>query len=81
MSATAARDSQRAVGRSPERLTLAEHLALTGKFIALEIYTPENSAYRRIEAIGDSLEECARMLKSRGLEPAKFEFTRLAPPY
>lgn len=81
MSVTAARDPQRAIGRSPDRLTLAERNALAGKYIALEIYTPENLAYRRIEAIGDSLADCMRMLKSRGLDPAHFEFTRLPPPY
>ncbi len=81
MSATATRDPQRAIGRSPDRLTLTERLAWGGKYVALEIYTPENLAYRRIEAIGDSLAECAKMLQSRGLDPAAFEFIRLAPPY
>ena len=81
MTATASKDPQRAIGRSPDRLTLSERKALTGKYVALEIYTPENLAFRRIEAIGDSLAECARMLKSRGLDPAAFEFTRLGPPY
>ena len=41
MPITAARDPKQAIGRAPERLTLGERLALTGKFIALEIYTPE----------------------------------------
>lgn len=81
MSATASRNFERAIGRSPDRLTLDERISLAGKYIALEIYTPENLAYRRIEAIGDSLADCAAMLKSRGLNPAEFEFTRLAPPY
>jgi hypothetical protein len=66
MSATATRDPQRAIGRSPDRLTLPERIALVGKYIALEVYTPANLAYRRIEAIGDSLDECVRMLTSRG---------------
>lgn len=78
---TATRDPQRAIGRSPDRLSLPERNALAGKYVALEIYTPENLAYRRIEAIGNSLEECVRMLKSRGLDPKEFEFTRLPPPY
>jgi hypothetical protein len=79
--AAPALSAQRALGRAPERLTLPERFALTGKFIAMEIYTPENLAERRIEAVGDSLEECVRMLKSRGLAPEKFEFSRLGPPY
>ena len=81
MTATAKRDPQRAIGRSPDRLTLAERTALAGKYIALQVYTPENLAYRRIEAIGDSLADCVHMLKSRGLDPAEFEFSRLTPPY
>jgi hypothetical protein len=69
------------IGRSPDRLSLEERNQLTGKYIALEIYTPETLPLRRIEAIGDSIADCVRMLKSRGLEPARFEFSRLPPPY
>ena len=70
-----------AVGRSPERLTLAERFALAGKYVALEIYTPQAIPLRRIEAIGDSAGECLRELKARGLDPARFEFVRLTRPY
>jgi hypothetical protein len=72
---------ERAIGRSPDRLNLEERLHLTGKYIALEIYTPETAPFRRIEAIGDSIDDCVRMLSSRGLDPARFEYSRLAPPY
>ncbi|HTQ53554.1 MAG TPA: hypothetical protein VMI94_03780 [Bryobacteraceae bacterium] len=81
MTLTAAKDPQKAIGRSPDRLTLEERFALTGKFIALEIYTPDTLPLRRIEAIGDSMEECMRQLAARGLDPLRFEFTRLGPPY
>jgi len=81
MTASATKDPQRAIGRSPDRLSLEERLALTGKYIAVEIYTPEDLPLRRIEAIGDSVQECARQLAARGLEPIRFEFSRLAPPY
>jgi len=70
-----------AIGRSPERLTLGERLSLAGKFIALEIYTPQNLALRRIEAIGDSPPDCIRMLRARGLNPTAFELSRLPAPY
>jgi len=72
---------ERALGRSPDRLTLEERIHLVGKYIALEFYTPETLPLRRIEAIGDSIDDCVRMLTSRGLDPARFEYTRLAPPY
>lgn len=69
------------LGRAPEELSLEERLRLAGKCIALEIYTPEATPFRRIEAIGDSLEDCLRMLRSRGLDPEQFEFSRLPAPY
>jgi len=81
MSAAAARDPRQAIGRSPDALTLEERFAFTGKYVAYEIYTPERLPLRRIEAIGDSLGGCLRMLKERGLDPRQYEFRRLAPPY
>ncbi len=71
------RYTERALGRSPEQLSLEEHTALAGKTIALEIYTPETLPLRRIEAIGDSVGECVTMLRARSLDPRKFEFTRI----
>jgi hypothetical protein len=71
----------RAIGQSPEALTLEERLALTGKMIALEIYSAATTPLRRIEAIGDSAADCIAQLHSRGLDPANFEFSRLHPPY
>jgi hypothetical protein len=81
MIANAVKDAGRVLGRNPDRLTPAERLALAGKYVALEIYSPEAIPLRRIEAIGDSLAECLRTLQSRGLDPRLFEFNRLAPPY
>jgi hypothetical protein len=81
MTASAAKDPQQAIGRSPDRLSLDERRALIGKYIALEIYTPEELPLRRIEAIGNGVAECARQLTARGLDPMRFEFSRLAPPY
>jgi hypothetical protein len=81
MIANAVKDAGRVLGRNPDRLTPAERLALAGKYVALEIYSPEAIPLRRIEAIGDSLAECLRTLQSRGLDPRLFEFSRLAPPY
>jgi len=81
MMVSAAKDAQRALGRAPDRLALEERLALAGKYIALQIYTPETFPLRRIEAIGDSVDECIAQLAARGLDPLRFEFSRLAPPY
>ncbi|MCS6951583.1 MAG: hypothetical protein RMK57_03525 [Bryobacterales bacterium] len=74
-------DPRQAIGRAPELLTLEERHALVGKFIALEIYTPQTLPLRRIEAIGESAAECIEQLQERGLDPLRFEFVRLGPPY
>lgn len=76
---TAATD--KTIGRAPEQLSLEERLHLTGKYIALEIYSPATLPFRRIEAIGDSVPDCIRMLQMRGLDPQQFEYSRLGPPY
>jgi hypothetical protein len=81
MTVSASKDPKRAIGHSPDELTLEERLALTGKTIALEIYSPATLPLRRIEAIGDSVAECAAQLRERGLDASQFEFSRLGPPY
>ena len=81
MTLSAAKDPRQALGRNPDRLTLPERTALAGKTIALEVYTPETFPFRRIEAIGDSIDACIRMLRERGLDPHRFEFSPLGPPY
>ncbi|MGH9660174.1 MAG: hypothetical protein ACRD96_16615 [Bryobacteraceae bacterium] len=81
MATGAAKDAKRAIGRSPDALSLEERRALAGKFVAFEVYTPATLPLRRIEAIGDSVEECIQQVAGRGLDPAGFEYSRLAPPY
>ncbi|MGH9723138.1 MAG: hypothetical protein ACRD8O_23245 [Bryobacteraceae bacterium] len=81
MSASLLKDPKRAIGRAPEALNLEERLALTGKFIALEVYSPATTPLRRIEAIGNSVEECISQLSARGLDPTLFEFTILKRPH
>jgi hypothetical protein len=81
MTASALKDPKTILGRAPERLSLDEHHALAGKFIATEIYSPETLPLRRIEAIGDSVDDCIRQLTARGLDAKKFEFSRIKPPF
>jgi len=69
------------LGREPERLSLPEREALAGKWIAFEIYSPKTLPLRRIEAMGDSVEDCIRQLGERGLDPRQFEFEALKWPY
>ena len=74
-------DPKTLVGREPERLSLPEHTALAGMWIALEIYTPQTLPLRRIEAVGNSVADCVAQLRARGLDPSKFEFSMVKPPY
>ena len=69
------------VGRSPDQLTLDERHALAGRWIALQIYSPQTTPLRRIEALGSSVGECIEMLRRRSLDPFQFEFSPLRPPY
>jgi len=73
--------SESAIGRAPEELELGERLAWTGKWIALEVYTPATLPLRRIQAIGDSVAECIRQLETQSLDPERFEFSVLQKPY
>ena len=70
---------QQVIGRSPESLSPKESLALAGQWMALEIYTPATLPLRRIEALGDSVEECMRQLAERGLDPRRFEYLPVRP--
>ena len=72
-------DPNGVIGRAPEQLSLEQRAALAGKFIALEIYSPQTLPLRLIRAIGDSAEDCIRQLSASGLNPRNFEFLPLAP--
>ena len=74
-------DLQNLIGMAPDRLDLATREAVVGKMVALQIYTPQNLALQRIEAIGDSVAECVAQLRERGLDPLDHEFSRLNPPF
>jgi hypothetical protein len=69
------------VGRSPESLTLPERFELAGQWAAFEIYSPETTPLRRIEAVGARMEDCVRALIERGLDPKGYEFIRLPAPF
>ena len=73
MPAVATMNTDKVLGKAPERLTFEEQDALSGKFIALEIYTPQTLPLRRIEAAGETPAACLAQLAARGLDPAKFE--------
>ena len=74
-------DSANIIGLAPEQLSIDERRALAGQWIALELYSPATLPQRRIEALGSSVTECVRQLKQRGLDPQRFEFVVMTPPY
>ncbi|MFN3324564.1 MAG: hypothetical protein ACK5AZ_13795 [Bryobacteraceae bacterium] len=74
-------DFAKALGRSPDSLTIDERRALAGKWIALELYSPETLPLRRIEAIGDTVADCALQLRERNLDSRNFEYVALKPAY
>lgn len=74
-------DLAKFAGRSWDRLNLEERELLYGSYVAREMYTPKTLPLQRIEALGDSVEACVRMLLERGLDPLNFEFVRLEPSY
>jgi hypothetical protein len=69
------------VGRPIDALTLAERLDHSGRWVALEVYTPQTLPLRTIQAEGSSASECAAELSLHGLDPARFEYLLLKPPY
>ena len=71
----------RFIGRPVDQLTLPERLALAGKWVAMELYTPQTLPLRTIEALARSAPECIEQLQSRNLDPANFEFQMLRRPY
>lgn len=73
-------DTSRFLGRAPERFGTAEWRAVSGLWAAFEIYTPETTPLRRIEALGGSVEECVSSLAARDLDPRKYEYIPLRSP-
>jgi len=80
------------VGRRVEDLSLTERWQYANNWLAFRIYAPPAKVsrdgveyvdvrIRQIEAVGNSIEACVDQLRSRGLDPAEFEFTILKPPY
>lgn len=69
-----------ALGHAPEELPLALREALTGKWVALELYDPKRLPLRKIEAVGGNAAECFAALRAAGKEVTHYEVVRLAAP-
>jgi hypothetical protein len=69
------------IGKSVDGLKLSDRWALTGRWIAVELYSPERLPLRLIQAVGADARSCIEQLKQRGLDPSLFEYQPLDPPY
>jgi hypothetical protein len=74
-------DWPRFVGRSLDGLSLSDRWTVAGAWIATELYSPQRLPLRNIEAVGASPAECIEQLRSRGLDPGRFEYALVARPY
>ncbi len=73
-------DPSTLIGSEIDSLTYEQCLALAGKWIALELYSPQTTPVRRIEAVAESPAGCINALRSRSLDPANFEFESFIAP-
>jgi hypothetical protein len=71
-------DTSKLVGFEIDGLDYQQRLALAGKYVALELYSPQTKPVRKIEAVSDSPSGRIRDLKARGLDPAQFEIESVA---
>ncbi len=73
--------AQALIGRSPDSLSILERANLAGRWIAIEIYSPETLPLRLIAAVGSSAADCAAQLQAQSLDPTRFEYTMIRPAY
>ncbi len=66
-----------ALGHAPEELSLSLREALSGHWVAFELYDPHRLPLRKIAAIADSARECFEALRAKGLDLSHYEVTRL----
>jgi hypothetical protein len=69
------------IGKAVDGLPLSDRWALSGHWIALELYSPQRLPLRLIQAVGVSPRECIQQLQERNLNPALYEFEALNQPY
>jgi hypothetical protein len=69
------------MGRSLEKLSITERKKFAGKWVALEIYTPDTTPEKLIQAVGSSPASCIEQLRERGLDPGRYEFVPIKPAF
>ncbi len=74
-------DLERYVGKALDGLRLPDRLALTGCWVATELYSPERLPLRAMAAVGRTPRECIEQLQRRGLDPSQYHYEALAAPF
>ncbi len=69
------------IGRAPEQLSIDERRAAAGQWAAVEVYSPQTLPSRAIAAVAPSVAGCVRQLRERGLDPRRYEFVLITPPF
>lgn len=73
-------DPNRFLHRSPDSFNPSEWRAIHGLWAAYEIYSPQTTPLRRIQALGASPEECMKAVAAQGLDGCNFEYIPLHSP-
>lgn len=66
-----------ALGHAPEELSLPLREAVTGYWVALELYDPHRLPLRKIRAIATTSAACLAQLEAKGLDLRHYEAVRL----
>lgn len=73
-------DPSRFLNRSPDSFSPAEWRAVHGLWAAFELYSPQTTPLRRIQALGASSSECMGTIAAQGLAVTNFEYVPLRSP-
>ena len=73
-------DPNRFLNRSADSFNPSEWRAVHGLWAAYEIYSPQTTPLRTIQALGASAEECMRTVAAQGLDGCNFEYVPLRSP-
>ena len=73
-------DPNRFLNRSPDSFSPSEWRSVHGLWAAFELYSPQTTPLRRIQALGASSSECMEDIAARGLAASNFEYVPLRSP-
>ncbi len=73
-------DTSRFLNRSPDSFNPSEWRAVHGLWAAFELYSPQTTPLRRIQALGTNAAECMETLAVQGLPVTSFEYVPLRSP-